>query len=104
VSTDVLRGGVDDGTRTQRERLLQHGRGEGVVDDGRDAGVAAARSIVGRSAMPSSGLVGDSSHSRSAPSIASSTSWVFTTSTGRVLSRPSFSRRSRRPRVRCSRW
>ena len=40
VSTDVLRGGVDDGTRTQRERLLQHGRGEGVVDDGRDAGVA----------------------------------------------------------------
>ena len=59
VPAHVLRGRVHDDVRAERERLLQVGRGERVVDDQQRAaprGRAAATAAM--SAMPSSGLVG----------------------------------------------
>ena len=59
VAAEVLRGGVQHDVGAERERLLQVGRGEGVVDDEPRAGLARATSATAAmSAMPSSGFVG----------------------------------------------
>ena len=59
VPAEVLRRRVHDDVGAERERLLQVGRGEGVVDDQQRAGVVRdRRPAPAMSAMPSSGLVG----------------------------------------------
>ena len=89
VAGEVLGHRVHDDVGAELERPLEQGGGEGVVDDGRARRARGPRpSSVGRSATSSSGLVGDSSQSRSAPSRAASTASVSATSTRRTDGRP----------------
>ena len=69
MAADELRRRVDDEVRAELQRLLQQRRGERVVDDHARPGACAGprRWRRGRRSR-SSGLVGDSTHSRSASS------------------------------------